>query len=356
MNKLHLVRRALLCLFLFLFLNATPLAAQRSIQGTPISFLKKHASVFSKKTKEVKVPALNMTRIKKEDAANSSNRFAAPVPVNYTLQNSGEWTDLEDGGRVWKLKLKAKDALGIFILYKNFYLPNGARLFVYNQNKTQILGAYTNQNNAKTGQFLTGMIDGEIAIIEYYEPSYAKNQGRFEIYEIMQAYDREKIESDAPSQNYSGFGQSLPCHENINCSWGDSLQTQKRGIVRMMTVYNTGIGWCTGSLINNAENDGIPYVLSAHHCGFLGANIANFSLWRFDFNYEFSGCANEANEPTFVSLLGAEVVATAEPSDFLLLKILVNVPSTYNAYFNGWDREDVVPSAGYIIQHPFGDV
>jgi len=38
------------------------------------------------------------------------------------------------------LKLKAKDALGIFILYKNFYLPNGARLFVYNENKTQILG------------------------------------------------------------------------------------------------------------------------------------------------------------------------------------------------------------------------
>lgn len=350
------IRISILFVFLFLLSNFSVVFAQRSVGGTPISFLPKNQSAFSKENKAKKVPALNMTRLKKEDKVNSSNRFAAPVDVNYTMTNSGQWVDLDDGGRVWKLKIQADNALGLFIFYKNFYLPNGARLFVYDENQKQILGGYSNLNNSDSGKFMTGMIEGETAIIEYYEPWYAKGQGRFEINRIMQAYDREKFVSDNPFQNYTGFGESLACNINANCPLGDEVNDQKRGVVRILTVYDTGIGWCSGSMINNTNNDGTPYVLTAHHCGFLGNNIADFALWRYDFNYTFPSCANEINEPIFQSVLGSEVISTAEASDFLLVELSTNVPSSYNAFFNGWNRINTPPQNSIQIHHPFGDV
>jgi len=321
-----------------------------------VSFLPQNQSVFSKDSKAEKVPELNMSRIKKEDKENISNRFAAPVDVNFTLENSGEWTDLKDGGRVWKLKIKAKKALGLFILYKNFYLPNGARLFVYDEDQKQLMGGYTYLNNSDSGKFMTGMIEGETAIIEYFEPWYAKGQGRFEINRIMQAYDREKIVSDYPFQNHSGFGDSFACHINANCALGDDFEEQKRGVVRIMTIYNTGVGWCSGSMINNTNNDGKPYVLTANHCGYLGTNIPDFPLWRYDFNYTFSGCDNELDEPNFQSILGAEVISGSIVSDFLLLELSANVPTSYNAFFNGWNRVNTPAQNSTQLHHPFGDV
>lgn len=350
------IRYSILFVFIFLLSNFSIVIAQRSVGGTPISFLAKNQSAFSQENKAIKIPALNMARLKKEDKENSSNRFAAPVDVNYNLTNSGQWVDLDDGGRVWKLKIKADNALGLFIFYKNFYLPNGARLFVYDENQKQILGGYTNLNNSDSGKFMTGMIDGETAIIEYYEPWYAKGQGRFEINRIMQAYDREKFVSDNPFQNYTGFGESLACNININCPLGDDMADQKRGVVRILTVYNTGVGWCSGSMINNTNNDGTPYVLTANHCGFLGNNIADFELWRYDFNYAFSSCANETEEPPFQSILGGEVVSGSTVSDFLLVELFANIPSSYNAYFNGWNRLNTPPQSSKQVHHPFGDV
>ena len=341
---------------IFFLLNFSSLFAQQSIKGTPISFSERYKAAFAEETAVVKVPALNLAKIKKEDQSNPSNRFAAPVTVNYTLENSGTWTELNDGGRVWKMKIKSDGALGLFILYKNFYLPNGARLYVYNESRTQVLGAYTNLNNSESGKFLTGMIKGETAILEYYEPRYAKAQGRFEINKIMQAYQPEKMNSDYPYQNHTGFGESLPCHNNINCALGDDWQNQKRGVARMLTVYELGIGWCTGTLLNTTEQDGRPYLLTANHCGYLASNVADFPLWRFDFNFEFPTCADETTEPAFSSLLGCEPIAGQNISDFLLLELSSNVPSSYNAYFNGWNRAVGLPENGTLIHHPFGDV
>ena len=354
--KRHITPISLLLVFLFSFIGIESLQGQRAVEGTPISFDRKHKAIFSQSNPIQKVPKLNLAKLRKEDEENSSNRFAAPSNVSYTLDNSGKWYDLEDGGRVWKLTLQADGMSGLTMLYKNFYIPNGARLYVYDKNQTQVKGAYTYQNNLSHGKFLTGVIEGETAIIEYYEPWYAKGKGHFEIYQVMLTYNRIKYESDYEFQNFSGFGESLPCHENVNCSYANDLENQKRGVVRMLTVYNTAMGWCTGSLVNNTNNDGMPYVLSAHHCGFLGANIPDFSLWRFDFNYQFSGCANETTEPNFSSILSSEVVSGSTVSDYLLLELSSNIPSAYNAYFNGWDKRTIIPDGAIGIHHPFGDV
>ena len=334
--------------------------AQRTIDGFPTSFDEKYRQLLpSSEIANQLVPSLNLDQIKKEDAARpGTNRYAAPVTTNFTLDNAGTWTQLPNGDRVWRLKIQAKDALGLCFLFKDFHMPNGSRLFMYNEEKTVVKGAYSSMNNLPHQKFMTGMIEEEAAILEYFEPKYSKGKGRFEIYQVMQAYDAERMQSDYEFQTYStgGFGSSLSCERNINCNPGNVVQNQKRGIVRIRTAYTAGLGWCTGTLINNTNNDGTPYILTANHCGNPTGFTVDYTQWRFDFNYEFPDCGNSSTEPTYQSIHSAQLVSNREESDFLLLSLYSFVPNNVNAYFNGWDRSDAIPQNADMIHHPCGDV
>jgi len=332
--------------------------AQRTIDGSPTSFDEKYRQLLpASEISNQLVPSLNLEQIKKEDAAiPGTNRYAAPVATNFTLENAGTWTELPNGDRVWRLKIEAKDALGLCFLFKNFHLPNGSRLFMYNENKTVVKGAYSSMNNLPHQKFMTGMIEEEVAILEYFEPKYSKGKGSFEIYQVMQAYHPERMKSDYEFQTYTGFGESLDCEKEINCTPGNIVQNQKRGVVRIRTAYTNALGWCSGTLINNTSNDGTPYILTANHCGNPTGFTPDYTQWRFDFNYEFPTCASSPIEPDFQSLHSAQLISNREESDFLLLSLYTFVPNNVNAYFNGWDRSDAIPQNADMVHHPAGDV
>jgi hypothetical protein len=147
----------------------------------------------------------------------------------------------------------------------------------------------------------------------------------------------------------------LPCHVNINCDEGDDWQEHKRGVVRYLRVFDEGTGWCSGSLVNNTNEDETPYILSAYHC--IAGYTPQLDVWRFDFNYETDGCNNPGVEPEYQSMMGCEYKAGREETDFMLLELLESVPSSYNARFNGWNRNDETsPDTSTIIHHPQGDI
>jgi lysyl endopeptidase len=344
---------------LFLLLLAVALfhvaTAQVSAGGTPPSF----SNAFSQQYSDLSLsfealPALDMARLQKEDAVNPGFRFAASTTVDFGLENAGQWLDLPNGDRVWLLALEV-DAPGMAVFYDQFLLPPGAQLFMYTPDRKQVLGAYTAQNNRPSGQFWTGLTHGRQAIIEYYEPAAVKGEGLLHIHRVDQVYNSESFrDGQGQVATDRGFGTALACHNNVNCPEGDDWQEQKKGISRVIVIVEGGMGYCSGSMINNTANDGTPYVLGAFHCqdGFTPL----YDMWRFDFNYETDGCANPAEEPGFQSLLGAELRASREQSDFLLLEITEPIPFDYNLYFNGWDRSNSVPDTSVLIHQPSGDI
>ncbi|MEO1623839.1 MAG: hypothetical protein AAFV25_01685 [Bacteroidota bacterium] len=345
--------------FLFCFLIQFPsVFAQQASKELPYSFRPAPGELPSIQMQAV--PSLDMSRIEAEDKANpGSVRFAAPVAVRYDLQSAGQWSQLPNGDRVWRLPLRAANAKGLYIAFDDFFLPATARLAAYSPDKKQLLGSYTERNNMPSGRFLIGPIEGEEAILEYYEPQSVKGQGRIGVDRIFQAYDKSFLTpSSYPFQVHEGadgFGESLSCHINVNCAEGDSWQDHKRAVVRMLRVFEEGIGYCTGSLINNARQDGTPYVLSAYHC--YAGFTPELDLWRFDFQYEGVGCDDPADEPSFSSILGCELMSGREESDFLLLKLLRGVPSVVNPYFLGWNRDSTdISQKSTGIHHPQGDI
>ncbi|MCO6476844.1 MAG: hypothetical protein J5I94_09510 [Phaeodactylibacter sp.] len=337
------------------------LRAQPSSGGTPIGLTDAFKEAYGEKQlKAEKIPRLDLKRILREDEEFiGAPRFAAPLEVNYTMENAGEWTELEDGGLLWRLKVRSEGALGLAAFYKDMYLPPGSKLFMYSEDGRQVLGAYTFRNNRPSGQFMTGFIEGETAVIEYYEPAAVRGQGRLQAFRIDHAYDKEKFKAgEQPVEEASllsfGFGTSLACHRNANCPEGNVWAEQKRSVCRVVMVLAEGTGYCSGTLINNTSEDGTPYILSAYHCQDSYTPI--YDLWRFDFSYQSSDCANPATEPVPNSVLGCVRRAGRQENDFLLLEATSDLPASYDVFFSGWNRMPGSPQSGVLLHHPSGDI
>jgi len=329
--------------------------SQISEGGIPPSF-KQNLSLKNVDFLQLSTP--NLEQVYKEDdeiwEKQGQYRYAVGVSVNANLNNSGTWTDLPDGGRIWQLHLQSKGSLSIGVYYNDFYLPIGAKLFVYDPSHKHVLGAYTYKNNQADRRFANEMIPGDEVILELYLPERLTATPSLSIEEISYAY------KNAGFIEEKGIQASDWCEVNVNCSpEGDNWQDEKRGVARLSIKIGTNYYLCSGSLVNNTNQDCTPYLLTADHCG-EGASAADMNQWIFYFNYEASNCTGTTG-PTNNTITGCTKKAEAAnnvgtTSDMLLVQLSSTPSSSYNVYYNGWNRTNTASASGVSIHHPSGDI
>ena len=263
-------------------------------------------------------------------------RFGSPFEVNYNLNNSGEWIET-DLGRIWRLSITSEDAYSINLIYNRFVLPDGAEVFVYDEDMTTILGAFTSANNKEYETFSTAPTKGETTIIEYFEPYDSEFNGELSIGSVVHGYKNVFFNDER------GYGDSGSCNNNVNCPVGDEWTNEIRSVAMILT--SGGSRLCTGSLINNARQDLTPYFLTANHC--LGGD----SNWIFMFNYESPGCTNQ-NGPTNMTVQGSTRLVNSSTSDVALLRLEETPPAEYEVHYAGWDATGFTPSTPVGIHHP----
>lgn len=331
--------------------------AQISTEENPYSFKIDGFNHQAIKTLEVEKP--DLTQVIAEDEENDSQqkmmRFGVILPIYKNFFDIAEKTQTTEG-TIWTLSVESKDAQALIFYSDNFNLPRSGKLFLYNPEKTKILGAFTHRNNNESNTFATEYIEGDKIIIEYFQASNETQQPQIELTEIGYAYRGITKLSD----EYRSSGN---CNVNVNCSEGDEFRDQQRGVcriqVRMSSYY---IGWCTGTLVNNTNYDFAPYVLSAAHCIEDVASNSYYSQFVFYFKYENSGCAVTNAEPSrSKSLTGTSVKAydntyASNGSDFALFLLNDDVPQSYAPYWCGWDKRNTAVNNGVGIHHPSGDV
>ncbi len=292
------------------------------------------------------IKALQAEDAKNDRLGEGPWRFGYNNETSLTLNNSGTWLSLPNGGKLWLLQLECVDATTVNLTLEKTQIPEGNALFVYNPNKSFILGKFT-QKHIYNGQLGTELIPGSKVIVEYYvAPENNDNQGELTIATVTHGYrTAEEFQEKA-------FGQSGACHKNVNCPEGTPFANQKRSVVMLVSGSN---GFCTGALVNNTAYDGKPYVLTANHC------YSNPASWVFRFNWESPDCNNPGSSPSFTSMSGAVLRARRSTSDFCLVEITGGlesgtVPAAYNAYFSGWDKTGENPTSTFGIHHPKGDI
>lgn len=328
-------------------------AQVQGIGGTPISYKEKYVPSSIIATTKFATP--NIDALRAEDAivdAEKSGpwRFAYNHMTDLNMNNSGTWTNLQNGGKLWRLKVNSKNALTLNFFLKDVKIPEGNQLFVYNEDKSFILGSFT-ENHLYEEQLGTELIPGETAIVEYYvAPQNQNHPHSLTIEMIGHGYrTAEEFQNKA-------FGSSGSCNMNVNCPDGTNWTNQRNSVAMLVQGGVNGSGFCTGALINNTANDGKPYFLTANHC------YSNPAQWVFRFNWQSANCSNPSSSPTnFNSLSGATLRARRAASDFCLVEItggLNNgtVPANFNPYFSGWDIATTGHTAAVGIHHPAGDI
>lgn len=314
--------------------------------GGPIS---NHTKYSFNALKDIEVmPSFDLDGVIAANEANAANKvgpymFGFEHAVNYDLSNSGVWETMDNGDKVWRIRISSPGALSLNFVFSEFKLPEGAHIHIYNADKSMILGAYTAENNNPNDMLGTDLIKGDDATIEYFVPHTADEMGRLHLTMVVHGYKdingwyREKV-------NESGA-----CNMDAICPDGDNWRNEIRSEARIMN----GGGLCSGTLVNNTTLDGTPYFLTANHC-----NPSSMGSGVFSFFYESPTCgsqttANSTASTTTQVVNGSTFRASNADSDFGLIELNATPPTPYYA---GWNNSGNIPQSAVGIHHPSGDV
>ncbi len=340
-------------LFIFIF-SITAVKAQISHGGRPLPL---SAGVGARSIDPsgdlfVEMPSFDeQAALRNAQQSNSqlkSLEFAHKFDVHLRPDNSGITFALA-GMEVWRVGIRSRGAYSINLLFSKFRLPEGARLFVYNSDQSEILGSYTSENNSDLNLLPVQPIGGEELIVEYQVPLHFTDKGEIEIGDvnhdflgIFRASEPRDPEND--------------CHPNLIC-YPENIEPGS-GVVALII---NGTLYCTGALVNSTSpaEDKIPYLLTATHC--LNMNNRNDFILnrRYDviagsivafFNYQSPVCNTHIRGPLQMTMASTDSVLISERHDISLLRLKEMPPVEYQPFLLGWNAS---ASAGSNQSGPF---
>jgi len=286
----------LVCIGILSLINYSALC-QISEGGQPKSF---SIDIDREEIPILSMPAVNAEKFILEDQkARAGNdqipfKFGHAITVDINIKRDGELKLLPNGDKLWLLKIHSENAYSINLIYNQFRLSEGSKFFIYNEDRTMILGAFTPEvSNNPYNEFATDLVQGNTIILEYYEPK-SSNDGIININKVIHGYINTFIDFS------KGLGESAYCNIDVNCSIGNGWDNQKRAVSMMLTGENDG--FCTGCLVNNTKQDFVPYYLTAYHCLFNqnGTQHTNPATVIFRFKYWNPNCKLFSQENQYI--------------------------------------------------------
>lgn len=309
------------------------------------------------------------------------------TPSDVSFPASGTLLKQEDGSTIWQAQVSVAGAKAIGLYYDHFQLPKGVKFYVTNASKTQILGAYTSDNNAPSGTFANeavqgGLLNLQLEIAPGVDPSAIQlHIDRSAVYFRGIAYLAAFAYDPAQLQeiNYIDSalsGSSSACMINAACPLGANYQVQRKAAFQTLLPVGTqgAVALCSATMINNTGNTTASckhYFLTATHCDDANSTTSShFDQMLLRFNFERPSCTSTAI-PESNTLVGANFIARANytaatandiKGDFLLMELRSALPTSWNVNLAGWNKDPNLPLTiaapkKYIgFHHPNGDV
>lgn len=241
------------------------------------------------------------------------------------------------GMTIWGTRVAVADAYGIRLHLTGVDLPPGTRFWSYGTEGNPI--SFGLELRGPDGDLWTPIAFGETAYLDVEVPSGAS--GALSIREL------------AEIRPLAAAPMEPPCAIDAACVTAEAFPAiaQARNAVALIEfMIGNEAAWCTGTLLNDAAQDGIPYMLTAHHC--ISDQPTASSLHAF-WNYDAPACGGTVPALSSVqSSIGATLVATGAPSDFCLMQ-LSSLPSGRSLL--GWDARPSSVESGttlYRLSHP----
>lgn len=355
-------RIIILCVFLLSF-NCGKILSQISYGGEPL-LLNTSSLRNSFETTFIEMPSFDLDSVLRSDNIQGETRgykFAHKFHTQIKRGVDGNEIILPDGTKVWQVAIKSEKAYSINLLFTEFDIPEGGKLFIYNTDYSHIIGSFDHRNNNPRKILPTRPVAGDAIIIEYSEPENVDYPGKLTIGEVNHDYvdilDENFLRSE-PTIDKPEFA----CMPDALCTEADA------NIIRstVLIITNGNIG-CSGTLVNNTKNDQTPYLLTAVHC-MHSTSIPVFpqepqfyeekagTIVAF-FNYNRQICDSKMKAAEEMSLAITYPRVIIEGKDIALLEFQEKPPLYYNAYYAGWNVEPIGNQPPYTnIHHPAGAV
>ena len=272
-----------------------------------------------------KLPSFDLKSLQDEDLINDKDkskpwRFGHELYGDHNFNEVGEWTTLPNGDKIWRMAYTSKDALTLNFYFDVFWIPEGAKLYVYNDEKNDLLRPFTHHNNNPEEVLGTWLVNGNKAWIEYYQPANVVGQAKLTVGSVIHGY--------RTAESYQkGLNDSGACNHDVDCDITPpgadpfNLDTVKDNIKKASAMLVSGnTGFCSGTLINNTNNDGTLYFMTANHCGGGEAGWAFRFNWRSP-NPSCGTFTNSTNGSFNQTVSGSILRASSSQSDMELVEI-----------------------------------
>lgn len=287
--------------------------------------------------------------------------------LNYTFakridyiqfSEKGKWAKNEEGEWIWFLVIKGDNAKGLSVVFDDIEIFEEDKLFVFSssENGYDVVKVEKTSSNS----FSSNFFENDILYVEF-NPEFNDTLDLFS-HNISVNFAYKSV------SNSLGLGSSQPCEINAVCNNDANRDYEKRSTVRVLTYKNGNYGWCTGTVIANTNKDFTPYVITADHCfsywdgsKYNGISEEDLNNWQFYFNFESTSCDSDDGFIVNQIINGAKYKANSGnagdiDSDFCLLELNTKIPDNFNAFWAGWDNENITSAKGYCYHHPVGDV
>jgi lysyl endopeptidase len=317
-------------------------------------------------------------------------RYAIPLVVDVTPQTQGLWEAAGPDHQVWRYRVQAAEALSINFGFTEFRLPEGAQLYVYSSDLSSRIRPFTHADNESHGQLWTPVLLTSDAVIELTVPNihlgdyalrlgqvghgyrgFGEKRAQSKMGQLPATCDVTPIEPETHGSLLASLSggdvmkmvsgnksaeKSGSCNMDTQCiaapAAGPDQFTPWKDNVKAVGVISTGGStFCTGSLINNTNNDKRMLFVTAAHCTINAGNAASLVVaW----NYENSTCrvpgSAASGGPGDGSVAqfntGSVHLVTNATSDFTLVELDDPANPAHQLYWAGWDKTPFAGAGG----------
>ena len=266
-------------------------------------------------------------------------RYANEYSLNIDIINEGSIVE-KSTEITYYLGIESNGAKAIGLVFDQFHLTENSKLFIYSSDRSMYIGSFNAKNNNPTGTLETAVVKGDNVIIELTVPLSEVDDIKLKLKSVMHDFlDLMNL--------YGSNSNRVDCNDNVACSSANNWSDQVDAVV--LVSGNGGV--CSASIVNNTSYDLTPYILYAAHCNSGGSNVVYF-------NYQANGCSGN-NPGNYNTMSGTQNLAIGSFSnnDYALIRLYNNIPTSYGAYYAGWNRSSSNPGNNVVgIHHADGDI
>jgi hypothetical protein len=299
------------------------------------------------------------------------NGFSRPLPgarqVRFDRTMEGA-AGLHDGGAfvrfgaasaVWGTEVRVEDAYRLRLHLDRVSLPEGTRLWVYGEDgEATPFGLELVYENA----LWTPSVGGPVLRLEVELPAAAVDgmEGRppygFVVDRVLEMVRLDPTGAPLPGEPIPlPAAQDTSCIEDLSCHDTNDfpvIDAASLGVAQLIYMKGSLSFLCTGGLLNDVEQTGTPWLLTAHHCFSTQSSASSLeATW----DYRTSTCDGSAPPRSGQPMSnGSTLIATGNSSDYTLVR-LNSVPP--GRAFLGWTAAQAVnelplPTRFHRIHHP----